>query len=514
MPTLADVQNAALPAGVSLAQWLAGRSGLSSATNTINTGVAQAGQGIQTAAQAAQADQARALATQQGVYDSTVARNDPYVQTGVQANAGYQGLINNPATFDPSSVATDPGYQFGLDEGLSTAERAGKGVVNGQQVRAKTRFALDYATTKYNDAFQRFRQTQQDRQNLLQSGVTIGQNANNADAAAGTTFGNQSQTNATQTGNIGTNAAEDQASLTLAQAELNAKNQGLQANNTSSTIGTLGNIANTALNAFKKPAVPGTPGSTPTPGPQPGDPNFVGPVQPAGPVPSDPNFVGPVNPASAVSNAASVAPTIGELAAGGGAATAGGLASIGAAAPGSILAGTGALATPEIAAPALAAGAAGDVGAATSTAASGGLGSTLASLATNPITIGIAGALAVGALWLKSQAHWEANDAVQHIENPFNETYLQPEMKAWDSAVAGGKLTQQQGQQLFDQYQQNFEGYITKINQWAGNDKQRQKVAQQSINNLYQKNILPQIQKRTAQIAAMPSGGANANPAA
>ncbi len=146
-------------------------------------------------------------------------------------------------------------------------------------------------------------------------------------------------------------------------------------------------------------------------------------------------------------------------------------------------------------------------GAAAATASSGGLGSTMTALATNPITIGVAGALAAGAIWLKSQAHWEANTAVKDFENPFHQNSLAPFAAQWDQAIKSGNMTQQQGQDALSQYIQNFADYSGKIGEW-GKKGDKKKASEQSIANLYKTTVGPQIARMTREIAALPTGGA------
>ena len=120
------------------------------------------------------------------------------------------------------------------------------------------------------------------------------------------------------------------------------------------------------------------------------------------------------------------------------------------------------------------------------TAAGGGFGSTLAGLATNPITIGVAGGLAAGGAWLKSQAHWEANDIVENFENPFGKEYLPKIAKAVDS----GQITREQGVQALTASWQNYQDETKK---WAGDSSDRQLVQRQSVKNLSQ--YVPQLIK-------------------
>lgn len=101
---------------------------------------------------------------------------------------------------------------------------------------------------------------------------------------------------------------------------------------------------------------------------------------------------------------------------------------------------------------------------------------TLVHLAKNPITIVPAAAILGAMGWLKSQAHWEANDAVQNFENPFHYEFLAPLSQALDN----GQIAPDEAVQLLDK---NWNLYQQSIRQWAGSSSDRKKVAQQSITN-------------------------------
>lgn len=85
----------------------------------------------------------------------------------------------NPRNFD---YQNEPGYQFGLDEGLKTLDRgaAARGnMLSGAQMKAGVRYGNDYATTKYQDAYNRNaleRQTDFAQRNALITGGQAGVN--------------------------------------------------------------------------------------------------------------------------------------------------------------------------------------------------------------------------------------------------------------------------------------------------------------------------------------------------
>lgn len=307
MPSIAEVTKL-IPAGMTLAQWLASRRGVNRAVGTLTTGATQAGVGIKTASQAAidaqnaalaqqrdiaagsmgrtdeataagVAEQRRALDEQRRLAGTSIEANRPYAETGSQGIAALQGLIE-----DPYSVSREPGYQFGLSEGEKAQQRlsAARGTAGGgRQIKEATRYALDYASTKYNDAWNRLLQSVGvgERANAANVGVrtTLGsQEGRNADAIADITrrgdelnnltmgtLGTQIGTTAERTGDLGIQSAEDEAALTLAQAELQAREQAAGGIETWNTLQKIAEMAPqsvpTIANIFKKaaPAVAG-----------------------------------------------------------------------------------------------------------------------------------------------------------------------------------------------------------------------------------------------------------------
>ena len=75
-------------------------------------------------------------------------------QSGGQS-ADYGSLLRN---FTGADLQNEPGYQFGMNQGLMALDRknaAGGGYFSGQALKAAQGFAQDYAGTKFNDAFNR-----------------------------------------------------------------------------------------------------------------------------------------------------------------------------------------------------------------------------------------------------------------------------------------------------------------------------------------------------------------------
>lgn len=120
-------------------------------------------------------------------FDLTRADYAPYRETGVNALRQLAGDINAPVT--AAEVMSDPGYQFGMDQGQQAISRriaAGGGRVSGQAIKAAARFGTDYGAVGYGAAYQR----RQDRLNRLASLAGVGQTATGASAAAGQSSAN------------------------------------------------------------------------------------------------------------------------------------------------------------------------------------------------------------------------------------------------------------------------------------------------------------------------------------
>jgi hypothetical protein len=110
----------------------------------------------------------------------------PYAEMGAGAIGQYQEALGKPLTMD--EVYQDPGYQFGLTEGVRAREAAGaaKGMqLSGAQQKGLTRFGTDYASTKYGEAFQR---RQMNLDNLYRM-ISSGQAAAAGQAATGGQMG-------------------------------------------------------------------------------------------------------------------------------------------------------------------------------------------------------------------------------------------------------------------------------------------------------------------------------------
>lgn len=204
----------------------------------ISSGSAKSAAGKQTDA----ANASNALQSQQ--YDDTVARNQPFVSGGTSAYNALLGRLGLAGTSDtaagygtlgkvPTSadVMATPGYQFGLDQGQQALNRqiTASGMAgSGAALKAAARYGTDYATTKYDDAFNNLQTANTNTYNQLSGTARIGQASANNTAAAGegyaTTSGNNLQ---------GAANAQGAAGIATGNSITGAINQGLSSYNNS-----------------------------------------------------------------------------------------------------------------------------------------------------------------------------------------------------------------------------------------------------------------------------------------
>lgn len=129
-----------------------------------------------------------------GAYDQVAAG------WGAKPGAEFGSLLRN---FTGEDLANEPGYQFGLSEGLKAGERSAAargGLLSGAQLKAATRFGNDYASTKFGEAFNRDSANKTRMYNFLSGSVGTG------------------QASAAQTGQAGANMAQQVGANTTALA--------------------------------------------------------------------------------------------------------------------------------------------------------------------------------------------------------------------------------------------------------------------------------------------------------
>lgn len=151
-------------------------------------------------AQTSAANQANDTANAQ--YNQTREDNAPFREAGLTA---LNKLASAPNfSFDGSSVATDPGYQFGLQQGqagVTNSAAARGGLLSGAALKAASQYNTDYASTKFNDAYNRALTTSNTNNNRLASLAGVGQVATNTVGNAGQNMAQQVASNQLAAGN-------------------------------------------------------------------------------------------------------------------------------------------------------------------------------------------------------------------------------------------------------------------------------------------------------------------------
>lgn len=186
-------------------------------------GGAISSRGASKAADAQRAATEAGITEQRRQYDLTREDSAPWRETGLRALGSLEQDIGRMPTAE--EVMAEPGYQFGLDQGMQALDRrlaAIGGRRSGRALKAGTRYATDYASTQYGAAYQR----RQDRLNRLAALAGVGQTATGNSAMAG-----QNATNAI-TGLLGS-----QGDATAAQRMYQGNLWGNAANQAAAAIG-------------------------------------------------------------------------------------------------------------------------------------------------------------------------------------------------------------------------------------------------------------------------------------
>lgn len=116
-------------------------------------------------------------------------------------------------SFTLSDFTKDPGYDFRLQEGQTALDRSAAargGALSGAAIKGQTRYAQDYASNEYANAYNRFNTDQTSRFNRLASVAGVGQ-------TAATTIANNGTQTASNVANNTTSAGNAQASSYVGQ---------------------------------------------------------------------------------------------------------------------------------------------------------------------------------------------------------------------------------------------------------------------------------------------------------
>jgi len=92
------------------------------------------------------------------------------------------------------------------------------------------------------------------------------------------------------------------------------------------------------------------------------------------------------------------------------------------------------------------------------------------------LVLGGGAVAAIAIPWIKSQAHWEANDIVQNFQNPFGEVIINTA-----ELVDSGGMEVQAG---IDFLKSNWKTYKAEVKKWAGNSSDKNLVMRQSFKTL------------------------------
>lgn len=219
------------------------------------------------------ASAAEANATQRYMYDQTREDNMPALDArnaslqrmrellGIGGDAASKGYGSLGGGINPGDVQSEAGYQFGLNQGLTAQSNhlGARGMRNsGAAIKAATRYGNDYATTKYDNAFNRIVANRSAQLNPLQSLAGASQTGASTVANAGGNYANAVSGNQTALGNA-------MAANSLAQGNIWG--------NTANQIGSLANnwLKGSQLNGFNGNALTGYTYQNP---------EAVGPMQP------------------------------------------------------------------------------------------------------------------------------------------------------------------------------------------------------------------------------------------
>lgn len=184
--------------------------------------------------------QREAQAYQERLDDRAYADSAPYRAAGVNALNKLAGS----ADFTGVDLASEPGYQFGLAEGnraITNSAAARGGLLSGAALKASTKYAQDYAGTKFNDAFARDQTNKNRLATLAGIGQTSVNQSNASGAALGASVAGGLRGTASAIGDNLTGASNARASSYLAtgNALTGALNQGLSAWNGRNTSPTM-----------------------------------------------------------------------------------------------------------------------------------------------------------------------------------------------------------------------------------------------------------------------------------
>ena len=165
-------------------------------------GAKMSGDAAKSAARTTAASADKATELQRQVYEESVARQQPFLQTGTEFFNRLAALQRGGPEAPMNFLQMDPGYAFRFGEGLKALERsaAARGnLLSGATLKRVQRYGQDLASQEFGNAYNR-----------------LAQLANVGPQAAGV-MSNLGQTYAANVGNIGMRQGETAANAMLSR---------------------------------------------------------------------------------------------------------------------------------------------------------------------------------------------------------------------------------------------------------------------------------------------------------
>ena len=212
------------------------------------------------------ASAAEANATQRYMYDQTREDNMPAIEArnaslqrmrellGIGGDTASKGYGSLGGGINPGDVQNEAGYQFGLNQGLTAQSNqlGARGMRNsGAAIKAATRYGNDYATTKYDNAFNRIAANRSAQLNPLQTLAGASQTGASTVANAGGNYVNAVSGNQTALGNA--MAANSLAQGNIWGGTVNQLASGLKGVNWGS-LGSSGGVGNAGYGDYTDPS--------------------------------------------------------------------------------------------------------------------------------------------------------------------------------------------------------------------------------------------------------------------
>ena len=151
--------------------------------------------GAQNAAQTQAQAASQAAQLQYQEYQQQQQAQAPWIAAGAQALPQLSSMAAQAPTFTAQDFANnmDPAYQFDLQQGQQAIQRsaaASGGLASGGTLKSLSDYSQGQASNEYQNAYNRFMDSQNTQFNRLASVAGIGQTANNTLGAAGQNMAN------------------------------------------------------------------------------------------------------------------------------------------------------------------------------------------------------------------------------------------------------------------------------------------------------------------------------------